>query len=208
MHLSDDGGSKKEAESSKLKAESSKLKAESSKLKAESSRPKTQSKNGSQPEAGDAGAEGERQVARTSKAHNSPSNKSEQRADDKQSPPSGSQEPAKQHQKQAPQSPSSPLPLKEQLDPEGREIYVQLRHLVPGYAGLSTTRQRVLVEMAKGTSIKGLLTFKRMFNALKRRDFSKAAKEMVRSEWASRVGRRAYQLARIMRTDNPPKEWE
>ncbi len=104
-------------------------------------------------------------------------------------------------------SASSPLPLKDKLKPEGREIYVQLRHLIPGYADLSVTRQRVLVEMAKGTSIKGLQKFHRMLSALENRNFSRAAKEMVRSEWAYKAGKPAYRLARIMRTNNPPKEW-
>ena len=56
----------------------------------------------------------------------------------------------------------------------------------------------VLVDMAfnLGYKLKG---FKKMFAALARGDFEEAAKEMLDSRWARQVGKRAEELAEIMR---------
>lgn len=86
------------------------------------------------------------------------------------------------------------------LDQEGYNIHSQLISLLAFYKELSTVRQYVLIEMAKQTSINGLLTFNRMFSALEKRDYHLAARQMVFSHWARRVGQPAFALAKTMQS--------
>ena len=64
---------------------------------------------------------------------------------------------------------------------------------------LNTRRKEVLVEMIFNMGVKGLMSFKRMLNALARADYEEAAREMLDSRWARQVGSRAEELAEIMR---------
>ncbi len=67
------------------------------------------------------------------------------------------------------------------------------------FESLPEDAQLVLIDMAfnLGYKLKG---FKKMFSALKRRDFDEAAWEMLDSRWARQVGKRATELAEIMRS--------
>ena len=68
---------------------------------------------------------------------------------------------------------------------------------------LSPTRQLVLIEMYKQTSMNGFLTFERMIDALYEQDFEEVSRQMVFSQWHDRVGKSATELARIMKTNDP-----
>lgn len=85
-----------------------------------------------------------------------------------------------------------------------QKIHSQLKMLLPTYESLSDVRKKVLIEMAKQTSIQGLMTFEKMLAALKEKDFNKASREMVLSFWCSKVGTPAYELAKIMKSNKAP----
>ncbi len=65
---------------------------------------------------------------------------------------------------------------------------------------LNTVRQFVLVDMCFNMGIARLCTFKKFLAALRRGDFMRAANEMLSSRWAGQVGRRARELAEMMKT--------
>jgi len=68
------------------------------------------------------------------------------------------------------------------------------------YVALDRIRQTVIANMSFNLGFNGLLQFKRMWAAIGRCDYEKAAKEMLDSKWKTQVGYRALELAEIMRT--------
>jgi len=77
--------------------------------------------------------------------------------------------------------------------------------------GLDDARRMVLVDMCFNMGLSRLKTFKKMFAALRLRDYKLAATEMLDSKWAKQVGRRARKLSRIMRDGHwaaEEQKWE
>ena len=72
-------------------------------------------------------------------------------------------------------------------------ISKQVANRIEFYKKLSYKRKMVLVDMAFNMGIEGLLGFKKMLSALKRRDFMEAGKELMRSKYAEQVKTRALQ---------------
>ena len=74
---------------------------------------------------------------------------------------------------------------------------------IPRLAGIlktiSPARRAVLISMAFNLGVAGLLGFRNMLNAMERGNFDWASQEMLSSRWASQVGARARELARMMR---------
>lgn len=68
------------------------------------------------------------------------------------------------------------------------------------FYGLDQARKIALVDMCYNLGFEGFCKFKRMIDALSVRDYDRAADEMLDSKWAQQVGRRAQELAQIMRT--------
>jgi len=68
------------------------------------------------------------------------------------------------------------------------------------YRGLDDVRKKVVIDMAFNLGIYGLLSFKRMIQALNCYDYDTAADEMVDSAWYHQVGTRARRLVEMMRT--------
>ena len=68
------------------------------------------------------------------------------------------------------------------------------------YFKLNDARQFVLVDMAFNMGLARLCTFKKMLAAVERGDYATAAKEMLDSRWAVQTGRRAKELAEMMKT--------
>jgi len=66
------------------------------------------------------------------------------------------------------------------------------------YIKLNGDRRKAIIDMAYNLGIPGLLKFKNMIAAIKENNYRKAAKEMIDSKWASQVGKRATDLAKIM----------
>lgn len=77
------------------------------------------------------------------------------------------------------------------------EISVQM--FWPFFTKLDEVRQRVAVDMAYNLGFKAL-EFKRAMQAIEKRDWSAAAREMHKSKWSGQVGERADRLARMMLT--------
>ena len=65
---------------------------------------------------------------------------------------------------------------------------------------LDEVRQFVLVDMCFNMGIAKLLTFKKFLAALQTKNYVTAAQEMLDSRWAGQVGRRAVELAEMMKT--------
>lgn len=84
------------------------------------------------------------------------------------------------------------------------EIEHELTRTYPWYRHLSEPRQAVLISMAYNLGMTGLSKFTGMLSALQRFDFERAASEMLASRWSSQVGKRAVELATMMREDRFP----
>lgn len=75
---------------------------------------------------------------------------------------------------------------------------------LPWFQRLSDMRQRVICSMRFNLGMAGLMQFKRMILHLEAGRYTPAAKEMLWSQWAKQVGRRADRLAVMMITDQEP----
>lgn len=71
--------------------------------------------------------------------------------------------------------------------------------------GLDEARFAVVVDMLFNLGLPRFRTFKKFLKALFRREYSKAADEMLDSKWASQVQGRAVRLSEMMRTGEWPK---
>ena len=76
----------------------------------------------------------------------------------------------------------------------------QLAYTLPFYTRLSAVRQDVLCDMAYNLGLAGLLGFRKMLSAVERGGWDAAAYEMLDSQWARQVGKRAEELAFLMRS--------
>jgi lysozyme len=68
------------------------------------------------------------------------------------------------------------------------------------WANLSTARQDVVALMVFQLGARGFREFKGMIEAIKAKDFTRAALEMLDSEWAKQTPARARRMAELMRT--------
>lgn len=66
------------------------------------------------------------------------------------------------------------------------------------FGNLDPVRQDVLVELVFNMGLEKIHEFKKMLAAMAKGDFHIASAEMLNSEWASQVGMRAVNLAKIM----------
>ncbi|MAM85723.1 MAG: lysozyme [unclassified Hahellaceae] len=85
------------------------------------------------------------------------------------------------------------------LDNDIDQVERQLE-TIDEYRDLDPVRQTVIANMAFNLGFAGLMGFKNMWSAIDRRDWDRAAKEMLNSKWARQVGVRAVELSEIMRT--------
>ena len=72
------------------------------------------------------------------------------------------------------------------------------------FAGLDGVRQRVIADLRFNLGGRGLRGFKRTIQCVMDGDFDGAANGLLRSRWASQVGKRATVLAEMMRTGREP----
>ncbi len=68
------------------------------------------------------------------------------------------------------------------------------------WKNLDEVRQFVLVDMCFNMGLGKLCTFKKMLSAMERGDFIAAAHEALNSKWAVQVGKRARELANMLKT--------
>lgn len=70
----------------------------------------------------------------------------------------------------------------------------------PWFGDLNGPRKIVIMSMVFNIGINGLKEFKNMVNAMTKKNYEKAANEMLNSLWASQVKKRAVALSEIMKT--------
>jgi len=71
---------------------------------------------------------------------------------------------------------------------------------IPEYQDLDAVRRDVLVELAYNLGLSGLLSFVKMFAAIRAHDFKEASVQLLDSKYSKQVGKRARTLARRLRT--------
>jgi len=76
----------------------------------------------------------------------------------------------------------------------------RLKDSLPFFNTLDYVRQIVLVDMCFNLGLKGLLGFKKMLEAVKRKDWICAAKEILQSRAAYQAPNRYHSLANMMKT--------
>lgn len=69
----------------------------------------------------------------------------------------------------------------------------------PWFSGLTQMRKYVILSMIFNLGFPKFLTFKNLIHALSGGAWDEAANEMLRSKWAEQVGKRAEELAHMMR---------
>jgi len=76
------------------------------------------------------------------------------------------------------------------------DLEKRLKEKIDFWKDLSETRQTVLIDMAFNIGINGLLKFKNMLEFSRQGEFSKAAIEILKSEYAKQVKNRAIENAK------------
>jgi len=76
------------------------------------------------------------------------------------------------------------------------DLEKRLKEKIDFWKDLSETRQTVLIDMAFNIGINGLLKFKNMLEFSRQGEFSKAAIEILKSEYAKQVQNRAIENAK------------
>lgn len=84
------------------------------------------------------------------------------------------------------------------------KLWLQLEKRLPGFLTLDVVRQLVLLDMAYNLGMDGLLKFRNTLALVQKKDYEKAADEMLNSKWARQVGSRARRLSAMMRTGKLP----
>jgi lysozyme len=85
-------------------------------------------------------------------------------------------------------------------------VWVSLLSRLEGFSRLDTVRQAVLLDMAFNLGADGLLKFRKTLVLVSSGQYAEAAIEMLNSEWARQVGRRAQRLSQMMRSGEWPEE--
>lgn len=75
---------------------------------------------------------------------------------------------------------------------------------IPFYGNLDEVRQAVLLNMAFNMGISGLLKWENTLEAIRQGDYDAGAEMMLQSKWSNQVGRRALELATMMRSGEWP----
>jgi lysozyme len=90
------------------------------------------------------------------------------------------------------------------LDYELKEKDRELEAAAPWITGLDEVRRAVLVDMAYNLGVAGLLKFTTTLGHVKAGNFAAASESMLKSKWATQVGRRAQRLSDMMRSGEWP----
>lgn len=86
------------------------------------------------------------------------------------------------------------------LDNDIADVFNDLMARTSWFRFLDPARQVAMCDMAFNLGINGVLNFHDMCAALERKDYNTAAKEMLDSLWHKQVGKRAEELAEIIKT--------
>lgn len=85
------------------------------------------------------------------------------------------------------------------LDNDIARVRREVERAFPWFSRLNPARKDVVLNMAFNLGLSRFRRFRKTIAAIKARDWEQAAREMLDSLWARQVGRRARELAEIMR---------
>ena len=77
-----------------------------------------------------------------------------------------------------------------------------LRDEFPWFADLDRTRKDAVISLGFNLGVPRLKGFKKFLGAMEAKDYEMAATEALDSKWATQVGKRAIELAGMIRTGN------
>lgn len=86
------------------------------------------------------------------------------------------------------------------LDNDIHRVHEEASREFSWFSTLSLDRQNVVLSMLFNLGMPRFKKFAKVISALEIKDFERAASEMLNSQWAAQVGRRATELAELMRT--------
>lgn len=75
----------------------------------------------------------------------------------------------------------------------------EVEHAFPWFSRLNPARKDVVLDMVFNLGLPRFRRFKKTIAAIKAKDWEAAAREMLDSRWAKQVGRRARELAAMMK---------
>lgn len=85
------------------------------------------------------------------------------------------------------------------LENDIKIVEKEAREIFENFDQLDDVRQEVILNMLFNLGKAKFLSFKKFIQAVKERNFEKAADEMLNSKWARQVGKRAQELSFAMR---------
>lgn len=86
------------------------------------------------------------------------------------------------------------------LDNDIVDLNTELSNLTT-FQELSDVRKAIILDMTYNIGYRGIMGFKKMWNALAQKDYQKAYFAMLDSKWATQVPHRAKELAKWMLED-------
>lgn len=89
------------------------------------------------------------------------------------------------------------------LDNDIARVRHEVGHAFAWFSGLDPVRKDVVLDMVFNLGLSRFRRFRKTIAAIEARDWEQAAREMLASLWARQVGRRARELAEMMRRGKP-----
>ena len=86
------------------------------------------------------------------------------------------------------------------LDNDIAKVRREVNRAFPRFAQLNPVRKNVVLNMVFNIGLPRFRQFKKTIAAIKAKDWEEAASQMLDSRWARQVGRRARELAAMMKT--------
>ena len=86
------------------------------------------------------------------------------------------------------------------LDNDIDKVRREVRRTFPWFAGLNPVRQNVVLNMVFNLGLPRFRRFTKTIAAVKAKHWDEAARQMLDSRWAEQVGRRARELAEMIKT--------
>ena len=80
------------------------------------------------------------------------------------------------------------------------KVQREVQKAFPWYSGLNGVRKNVVSKMVFNKGLPRFRQFRKAIAAIKANQWDEAAKQMLESRWARQVGRRARELARMMKS--------
>jgi len=81
------------------------------------------------------------------------------------------------------------------LENDVQRVIGALDYRIPWWKELPVVKQEALVNMAFQLGVAGLLNFKRMLDALEKKDYTEASAQALDSKWAKQTPQRAQRIA-------------